>query len=732
MTQASVIPDFRYRAFISYSHQDKSWAGGLHKALETYAIPKRLIGQTTAAGVIPKRLTPIFRDRDELASATDLGRKVNEALAQSANLIVICSPRSAASRWVNEEVLAFKRLGRSEHIFCLIVDGEPNASSLPGREAQECFAEALRYTVDANGKLTNQPTEPIAADARPGKDGKTNAKLKLIAGMLDIGFDKLKQREQQRRQRRMVAITSLAVLITAVTTTLAVVAFRAQRIAEHERGQAEGLIGFMLGNLHTKLEAANRLDILDDVADKAMDYFSALDDSEVTDDSMAERAKALQLIGRVREEQGKLPEADRAFAQSLQLMQPLVSRHPHNAEWQIALADSYSWLGMVAWDHSDLPRALVQFRMAAPLVDGVVRDHPEKLDWLKHLGWLHNNIGHVLEARGQLAEAQNEYEIVLQIDKRLIGLAPGNRLYRVELGHAYDDLTKISYTSGNLLSAQEDASQSLRLWQSLALEDPKDLSVQMYLARAGAMSAKVMQARGQYHESVAALENALEIGNRLLAVNSTSTDSINDLAAYSRGLAHLLQLGGDPVRAGQLLRNSVTLYTQLIAKEPDEPAWQANLAESDLESSRLAWKSGDTAAARASANTARTLIAAVIQKHTDYSRAPPLLAESDIVLGQMQMASGDPTGATAHWETALKTLEQAAGSTSDTKLAFLQPRAEALCLLGKTGEASPVVAKLQKLGYRDAQYLQSIDTTPCRSLHQSRDIAVSAEAAKPH
>ena len=43
MTQASVIPEFRYRAFISYSHQDKSWAGGLHKALETYAIPKRLL-----------------------------------------------------------------------------------------------------------------------------------------------------------------------------------------------------------------------------------------------------------------------------------------------------------------------------------------------------------------------------------------------------------------------------------------------------------------------------------------------------------------------------------------------------------------------------------------------------------------------------------------------------------------------------------------------------------------
>jgi len=157
----------------------------------------------------------------ELASATDLSAKVNEALAQSAALIVICSPRSATSRWVNEEVLAFKRLNRSHPIFCLIVDGEPNASDLAGREAEECFAPALRFQLDADGQPTHERTEPIAADARAGKDGKATAKLKLISGLLDVGFDALKQREQQRRVRRMAAITALALLVMLVTTALA-------------------------------------------------------------------------------------------------------------------------------------------------------------------------------------------------------------------------------------------------------------------------------------------------------------------------------------------------------------------------------------------------------------------------------------------------------------------------------------------------------------------------------
>ncbi|HTM29481.1 MAG TPA: toll/interleukin-1 receptor domain-containing protein, partial [Rhodanobacter sp.] len=136
---------FAYRAFISYSHADKAWVDWLHKALETYRVPSRLVGTKTAAGVIQRRLNPIFRDRDELASAHDLGHKVNAALAESEALIVICSPRSAQSRWVNEEVLAFKRLGRTERIFCLIVGGEPDTDGQPGREAEECFCPALRY-----------------------------------------------------------------------------------------------------------------------------------------------------------------------------------------------------------------------------------------------------------------------------------------------------------------------------------------------------------------------------------------------------------------------------------------------------------------------------------------------------------------------------------------------------------------------------------------------------------
>ncbi len=192
---------FKYRAFISYSHSDEEWAKWLHKALETYRMPKRLIGRETEFGVVPDRIAPVFRDRDELATATSLGDILTRAPQDSACQLVICSKKSAKSRWVNEEIKTFKRLGKAHRIFALIVDGEPGASARPEAADDECFPPALICKMGADGELTNEPTEPIAADARPGKDTKLDGQLKLIAGMFGVGLDELRQREAHRRQR---------------------------------------------------------------------------------------------------------------------------------------------------------------------------------------------------------------------------------------------------------------------------------------------------------------------------------------------------------------------------------------------------------------------------------------------------------------------------------------------------------------------------------------------------
>jgi tetratricopeptide (TPR) repeat protein len=198
-----------------------------------------LIGEVTDRGAVPKRLSPIFRDREELPSATDLGALINAALEGSAAQIVICSPQAAQSKWVNEEIVAFKRLGREERILCIIVDGEPNATDLPGRESEECFPPALRFRLGPDGNLSSTRTEPIAADARPGKDGKNGAKLKLISGLLGVGYDALRRREQQRRNARLLAFSFAAAAGMVLTTGLAAYALIQRGAAQRAALRAE-------------------------------------------------------------------------------------------------------------------------------------------------------------------------------------------------------------------------------------------------------------------------------------------------------------------------------------------------------------------------------------------------------------------------------------------------------------------------------------------------------------
>ncbi|HEU5482893.1 MAG TPA: toll/interleukin-1 receptor domain-containing protein, partial [Sphingomicrobium sp.] len=197
-----------YFAFLSYSHKDEADADWLHRELERFRVPAALVGRLTENGPIPRRLTPVFRDRQELAAADDLGEEIREALAHSRCLIVLCSPAAARSKWTNAEIKTFKKLHPEGCLIAAIVAGEPFASDLADSELEECLPEALRWKYDRRGRPTAKRAEPLAADLRASLGDKRLGFLKIVAGMLGLGLDDLVQREELRRQRRLAGIAA--------------------------------------------------------------------------------------------------------------------------------------------------------------------------------------------------------------------------------------------------------------------------------------------------------------------------------------------------------------------------------------------------------------------------------------------------------------------------------------------------------------------------------------------
>ncbi len=191
------MEEYIYDAFISYSHRDMKWAKWLQRKLETFPIPRDL------AAARPSRRLRIFRDQTDLAGV-ELQLALEKELRASRCLIVLCSPNSAASYWVNEEILAFRRLAGDRRIIPFIVDGEPESED----PALECYPEALRQG----------ESHPLGANIR--EIGKDKAYLKLVSILLDVRFNRLVDREKQRRRRTALIAGSTAALVIVSTSLL--------------------------------------------------------------------------------------------------------------------------------------------------------------------------------------------------------------------------------------------------------------------------------------------------------------------------------------------------------------------------------------------------------------------------------------------------------------------------------------------------------------------------------
>jgi WD40 repeat protein len=220
----------RFWVFISYSHADERHAQWLHRWLESYRLPKKLVGTTSdqQGFVRPASLRPVYRDREEFSAGRSLGDHITSALESSRNLVVICSPNAARSRWVNDEIRHFQSIGRGDRIFCLIVDGDPSAVDGPSQS----LPAALRSPAAS-------PVETLAADARPGRDKPRIAALRLVAGIVDTRFDELRQREQEKRVRQLSIVTAFTLALLAVVGWLAVDALQQRDVAKQQRSVAQ-------------------------------------------------------------------------------------------------------------------------------------------------------------------------------------------------------------------------------------------------------------------------------------------------------------------------------------------------------------------------------------------------------------------------------------------------------------------------------------------------------------
>jgi tetratricopeptide (TPR) repeat protein len=685
----------RYMAFLSYSHDDSEIADWLHESLEEFHVPPRLIGKLTDQGPIPKRLSPIFRDRHELAASPDLGEEIEEAIAGSRFLIVLCSPDAASSRWIDEEIATFKRLHREDRILAAIVAGEPFASDIPGREAEECFPPSLRVRFDSRGRPTAQRAEPIAADLRDEGDGKRMGLLKIAAGMMGVGLDELAQREARRRHRRLYLITAGSVAGMLFTSGLAYTAFDARDEARDQRREAEGLIGFMLGDLRQKLEPVGRLDVLDAVGARALEYFEKQDKSELTDEALAQQWKAVTLMGEIAFNRGDLDGALRRYREAYAGTAEALRRHPDDPQRMFDHAQSVYWVGEVARQRGAVDQAAAQFREYQRLSGRMIAAEPDNPKWQLEGVYSASNVGRVELDEGHYAEAARTFQASVKAMDLLMTAEPGNSEYRKLLLEALGYQADAMDRAGDVGLAIRARERQLNLLAPFLAQDRPDAGLQQKAMIANMHLSFLRYARGETQAALDHAAKAVGIGNGLVELEPSNADWAGRSATTQLSQALLLLRAGKVTEAKAAADQGCEKTNQLIARDPTVTYWRDNARRCLALKAELASAAGSQGEA---SYFARQVLDKVRSDNVDSAMDRFALSQAQKLVGDILWRGGDRVGARSAWKAGLDAWPKGVTETPRQ----MAERGEMLRGIGQRAEGLRIASQLAAMGYRQS------------------------------
>jgi len=577
--------EFHYWGFISYSQKDEDVALWLHQQLEHFVVPDDLVGKKTGRGyLVPDRIRPMFRDRDELPSSSDLTEGINDALSDSRYLIVICSPNSAKSLWVNEEILNFKRLGKANRILTLIIDGEPNATHKKDVDDNlECFPEALRYKPDLDDEIRpGEQIEPLAADCRKrlpnGKrgPGRRRALLKIVAGVIGVDFDEIYHRHERAARRALAIWAGIATALVGLLASLSWYAFQQRDAAMRAQREADSVVNYLLEDLQPQLEQAGRIDLLQGTVGRVEEYLRnrPKDHPEIAGRMRLSRAK-------IRFSLGKKDEAIREL-ESVRNSLGMLSREDAEA------ADVLAWVNTTlgdyyAWKVGGSKKAKEVCREAITTFEKRLSKDSSHLPSLLGLASAKNFLADLYGKDGDTDHA-------LQLYKEAESLFSADQLKPAQFASGngqYVECIRLAVRgrirSAGLLNRAWRSDQALHFLDSAAQLLDQQLELQPKNTVALEQRAMVFAFYGwayshlnDQEKAQQALDQAIATQKRLISIEPQNDNYIRDLAGL------YLSIGDDPNLPPQARRDSISqalkILVQGYAKDKSSLDWKKVLA----------------------------------------------------------------------------------------------------------------------------------------------------------
>ena len=560
--------DVRFKAFLSYSHKDSSWAKWLHNRLESFRTSKELGGSKSGSKARP--LYPIFLDRYEFVAGQTLTSQTIQDLDASGALVVACSKAAAQSQYVNEEVRLFKSRHPDRPIVPIVID------QAPGRVASQCFPPALSFVVNADGAITDTSEELIAADVRAGADGPELALAKVVARLLGVDVDDVYQRlARQQRQRKRIQIIAAASLLSAS----AIAGLTAWSSYQKERTLQE-IEAIVMRYAPIGEEVFEKKQALTDairvmVEGKDPRYpvaLALLKKGQPKNAIPILQSVANDTVARANQEKSLAAAAFRNLGAIAGLSDPKTARDDYKRALEFAPDDRESlyWNGYFALLAGDLRVAETSFERLRHLAlqDGSQRD----------LYRAQLRLGEVFLARGETAKA-------LSLERSALAIAETLATAKVRDPESQRDLSAAQEKVGDLLRLQGDVSGALARYkiseaiqQRLAKDAPHDTSRQADLSIAHVKIGEAYQLLGEFELALNNFMVSLKIGEELVKDEPNAAGWDRYVSVSHERIGDALQGMGNVPNAIDHFTTSFKLRAHLVEADPDNFEWLRDLS----------------------------------------------------------------------------------------------------------------------------------------------------------
>ncbi|MGE5391255.1 MAG: TIR domain-containing protein [Deltaproteobacteria bacterium] len=607
---------YTYDAFMSYRHAipDKDLAGQMHAMLENYRLPFSLRRYRD----IRKGL--LFMDKAELPVSEDLRRDIEMALDASRYLIVVCSPRTPGSDWIDWEIDHFLETNSPEKIIILLIDGDLE-TSLP---------EPLKFfmigTENEAGSWSIEGPRPLLVDMRSGSPKEQRrvmrqAALSVIAAFVNCDPSEIEKADRRRSIARnsliVAGVAALFVLFGFFSLQQMRYAKEQEQIARNAEASTLRYIEFLTYDVQDQLAGIpGTISIRSRMTEKNIQLLNEIMQLDsASPEADRERSSILGRSGDLWQTMGKVDKACIAYEQALSLDLKLEKDKNNKYHTPRDTVIGYNHLAEIRMAQGKVDQAKEAIRESLRRARKLAKSKPGQGSQ-EDLAFVLEKTGWICQSSGDWTEAQNALEEAGEIRRKIADQQDTAAAWEALLG-TNESLGQLYFSIGSYSKAQKLFHEDLAL--ATRKLDMNELSTQWALWNLNSNLATVSMDSEDLAGEKRAVGEMLAWSKRM-AQDYEDKQAQGILGLSYTTLGNLYQSRGDYDSAQKSYEQAKACLQPLVSKTYNRDVQLSMLMLHGFMCD-MAYKQGDNIRAQAEFAQKQAIINGLPDINSDYSAA---------------------------------------------------------------------------------------------------------------